>query len=257
VSGVADVNVTLHGLTHTSPTALDVLLVGPAGQSVVLMSDVPTGASVSPACNTPASNLTLTFDDAAAGPIPGTAALTSGTYQPLDNDSPTCGVLGTNDNYPNPADDPPNGTTLADFNGTNPEGDWSLFVNDSRDGNSGAVNGGWSLEIKPPNNFSFGKVKKNKHKGTATISVDVPGPGTLELSGKGVKAQRPRSGERITAARPVSAAGTVTLPIKAKGKKKRKLNSKGKTKLKVNVTYTPAGGAPNTVPKSVKLVKNG
>ena len=181
--------------------------------------------------------------------------LTSGSYQPLDNDTPTCGVLQTNDNYPDPADDPPNGTTLADFNGTNPEGDWSLFVNDSRDANSGAINGGWSLEIITSSNFSFGKLKKNKHKGMATIAVDVPGPGTLALGGKGVKAQRTGRATGAVASKTVTAAGTVELPIKAKGKKKRELNATGRTKLKIKVTYTPAGGSANAVSKRVKLVK--
>ncbi len=44
VAGIAgtitDVNVTLLGLEHTYPADLDVMLVGPGGQHVVLMSDV-------------------------------------------------------------------------------------------------------------------------------------------------------------------------------------------------------------------------
>lgn len=256
VKNVADVNVTLHGFTHASPTALDVLLVGPEGQSVVLMSDLPNGASGSSACNGSVSDLELSFDDQAAGPIPSTAALVSGIYQPLDNDTATCGVPQTNDDYPNPADDPPNGTTLADFNGSNPEGDWSLFVNDSRDGFPGNI-GGWSLEVVSSSKFSFGHLKKNKQKGTATLAVDVPGPGKLSLKGKGVRAQRPDGSARVTAGRAVDAAGTVKLRVKAKGKSKHKLNHTGKAKLKLKVTYTPSGGSPNTEAKRVKLVKAG
>ena len=255
VSEIADVDVTLHQFSHASPKAVDVLLVSPEGRSVVLMSDSPGGGSGSPGCAA-VSNLELNFDDQAPTTIPIGAALTSGSYQPFDNDSAGCGVPQTNDNYPEPADDPPNGTTLADFNGTNPQGDWLLFVNDSQDGAPGSI-AGWTLNVKTSSNFSFGKLKKNKHKGTAKLSVDVPGPGTVAVSGKGVKAARPRSGERITAAKAVTEAGTVTLPIKAKGKKKRKLKSTGRVKLKVNVTYTPAGGAPNTEPKKIKLVDNG
>jgi subtilisin-like proprotein convertase family protein len=253
VRNVVDVNVSLHYLTVVNPGGLDVLLAGPEGQSVVLMSDLPGGPSGSPACNS-ASNAELTFDDQAAGPIPSGSILTSGTYQPLDNDAPTCGRPDTNDNYPNPADDPPNGTTLADFNGTNPEGDWRLFVNDSLDGNPGNI-GGWTLEVVSSNKFSFGKVKKNKRKGTATLAVNVPGPGTLSLKGKGVKAQRPGRAARAMASRAVAAAGVVKLKIKAKGKAKRKLNAKGKAKVKVKVTYTPSGGSPETQSKRVKLVK--
>ena len=38
----------------------------------------------------------------------------------------------------------------------------------------------------PSNSFSFGKLKRNKRRGTATLTVEVPGPGTLALSGKGL-----------------------------------------------------------------------
>ena len=105
----------------------------------------------------------------------------------------------------------------------------------------------------PSNAFSFGKVKKNKHKGTATIAVKVPGPGTLSSTGKKVKAQRPAREAR--ASKEVTAAGTVRLLVKAKGKAKKKLNKTGKLKVKVKVTYTPTGGAANTQPKTLKLVK--
>src|SRR5262245_33196376 len=37
---------------------------------------------------------------------------------------------------------------------------------------------------KPSNRFSFGKLKRNKKKGTAKLPVTVPGPGTLTYAGK-------------------------------------------------------------------------
>jgi subtilisin-like proprotein convertase family protein len=62
VSGLAskieDLNVTLDGLSHSYPDDLDVLLVGPGGQKVLLMSDVGGAAAV--------TDVTLTFDDEAA-----------------------------------------------------------------------------------------------------------------------------------------------------------------------------------------------
>jgi subtilisin-like proprotein convertase family protein len=253
VRNVVDVNVSLHNFTVATPSGLDVLLVGPEGQSVVLMSDLPSAAS-GPACMSNSSNLELTFDDQASGPIPAATLLSSGRYQPLDNDTPTCNVLNTSDNYPDPADDPPNGTRLADFNGTNPDGDWRLFVNDTQDGNPGNI-GGWTLEIVSSNKFSFGKVKRNKRKGTATLAVNVPGPGTLSLKGKGVKRQRPGRAARASASRAVAAAGVVKLKIKPRGKVKRKLNARGKAKVRVKVTYTPSGGSPDTQNKRVRLVK--
>ena len=39
--------------------------------------------------------------------------------------------------------------------------------------------------------FSFGKLKRNKKRGTAKLTVKVPGPGTLTLLGKGLVRQRP------------------------------------------------------------------
>jgi hypothetical protein len=110
----------------------------------------------------------------------------------------------------------------------------------------------------PSNDFSLGKVKKNKNKGTALLTVDVPGPGKLELSGAGVKPQRSLGGARIS--KEVDKAGPVTLKIKAKGKKKAKLADRGKVKVKANITFTPTGdlpGVPSTETKPLKLIDNG
>ncbi len=111
------------------------------------------------------------------------------------------------------------------------------------------------VALKPSNTYGFGKVKDHKHNGTATIAVKVPGPGTLSLTGKGIKTQR--TGGAV-ASKAVTAAGTVKLPVKPKGKTKRKLSKRGKAKVKVTVTYTPHGdivGDPNTQTKRVKLIK--
>jgi hypothetical protein len=98
---------------------------------------------------------------------------------------------------------------------------------------------------KPPNLFSFGKLKRNRKKGTAKLAVSVPGAGTLTLSGKGVG----------KATRAVSSAGSVKLLIDAKGKRERALERRGTVKLTVKVTFTPTGGDPATQTKTVKLIK--
>jgi hypothetical protein len=96
----------------------------------------------------------------------------------------------------------------------------------------------------PSNEFSFGKVKKNKRKGTAKLTVNVPGPGELELAKtKKVKADEERA----------EADGSEKLLVKAKGKSRKKLRKKGKAKVKAEVTYTPDGGDPNTQSKRIKL----
>jgi hypothetical protein len=109
-----------------------------------------------------------------------------------------------------------------------------------------------SAELDPSSAFTLGTVRTNKKNGTATVSVTVPGPGTLALSGKGVKAQ-----QASRAGTSVAAAGTVALRIKAKGKKLRKLKSTGKVKVAFSITYTPTGGQPNTQARKVKLKKKG
>lgn len=84
---ISDVNVGIDGIWHQSPRDLDMLLVGPAGQKVVLASD---------ACGEPGVEaLNWSFDDEAAGPPPA-----------------------------------PYGTSLAALDGTDPNGEWQLFVAD-------------------------------------------------------------------------------------------------------------------------------
>lgn len=106
---------------------------------------------------------------------------------------------------------------------------------------------------KPPNQFTFGKLTRNTHRGTATLPVNLPGPGTLSLGGTGVKPQRIGG---ATASMNVTAGGTVNLKIKAKGKARKTLHKTGKVKLKLSITYTPKGGSANTQTKRVKLIKH-
>jgi DNA-binding beta-propeller fold protein YncE len=96
------------------------------------------------------------------------------------------------------------------------------------------------------NEFSFGKVKKNKKRGTAKLTVIVPGPGGLELA----KTKKVKGDDERAEAR-----GNVKLAVKSRGKAKRKLNKRGKAKVTAEVAYTPDGGAPNTESTKVKLVK--
>ncbi len=98
------------------------------------------------------------------------------------------------------------------------------------------------------NAFSFGKLKRNKKKGTATLIVNVPGPGTLTASGKGVRAAS--AGQAVTS-KTVGAAGGVKLVIRAKGKQAKTLRKTGKVKLKTKITYTPTGGG--SASRSTKL----
>ena len=129
---VTDVDVTFKTLSHSYPSDLDTLLVGPRGQSVVLMAD--TGG------NTPISSLDFTFDDAASASLPVSAPIIGGgTYRPTS---------GTTFNGTAPAPAGPYGATLSVFNGTDPNGTWSLYAfDDFPTAHGGSIAGGWHLRV--------------------------------------------------------------------------------------------------------------
>jgi uncharacterized repeat protein (TIGR01451 family) len=140
VSGVAgvvnNVTVTLSNLNHSFPADLDVLLVGPGGQKVVLMSDA--GASIG------VTNAVLKFDDTSPVQLPQEGPIVSGTYHPTDyTDLPPADV----DAFPLPAPAGPYATALAAFNGQAVNGLWSLFVLDDFAGDNGRIAGGWHLSF--------------------------------------------------------------------------------------------------------------
>jgi hypothetical protein len=97
----------------------------------------------------------------------------------------------------------------------------------------------------PSNDFSFGKVKKNKRKGTVKLTVKVPGPGELELA----KTKKVKPDDED------AEAGKEKLRVKPRRKAKRNLNRRGEAKVRAEVTYTPSGGTPSTKGKRIKLIK--
>lgn len=147
-SSIAGMRVTLFGVTLSNPDDLDVLLVGPGGQTFVLMSD--TGGA------TALNNATVTLEDTASVFLPDSSAITDGqNYKPA-----TCGTAA----FPAPAPAGPyndpgcgsgtNPTLASTFGGTNPNGNWNLYVSD--DGGafsplaSGQIGGGWSMQFLAP-----------------------------------------------------------------------------------------------------------
>jgi len=128
---LTQLTVTLTNLSHTYDSDIDVLLVSPSGQAVMLMSDVGGG--------NPISNATLSFSDAAPNFLAGNAPLMTGVYQPA-NYSPE-------DNLPVPAPLGPYATSLAAFNGSDPNGAWYLYVVDDALMDTGMIAGGWSLTL--------------------------------------------------------------------------------------------------------------
>ncbi len=88
------------------------------------------------------TNVNLNFDDAAGSSVSCVSGPTSGTYQPTN-----CADPFGSDTFPAPAPTGPYTTSLAQFNNTDPNGIWNLYVRDDVGGDTGAINGGWSLTL--------------------------------------------------------------------------------------------------------------
>jgi subtilisin-like proprotein convertase family protein len=179
---ITAISVTLDGFSHAYPADVDILLVGPNGQNVMLMSDVGTFF--------PVSNLTFTFDNSSANSMPGSLQLMSGIYAPTNFDP-----SGNVDGFPAPA--PlvgPYGGSFAPFIGTDPNGVWKLYIVDDVNGNSGQLSGGWSITITtatPALNLTSA-VSRKTHTGVGDFDISLP------LSGSpGVECRTGASGHKL------------------------------------------------------------
>jgi hypothetical protein len=128
---ITKLTVTLNGFSHTWPDDVEILLVGPTGTNIILLSD--SGGSFD------ATGFSITLDDSAAGTAPDAASLASGVYRPSN--------FGAGDTFPAPAPVASAATALSTFNGTDPNGVWSLYVVDDEGGDMGSISGGWSLTM--------------------------------------------------------------------------------------------------------------
>jgi subtilisin-like proprotein convertase family protein len=137
---IAEVQVTLYGITHPQPDDIDVLLVGPGSSPVglVLMSDAGGGAANA------LNNVTLRFrDSTVASPVaalPDEGQLLSGDYLP-SNFTP-------NPDFPAFSSPGETASAFSSFVGANPNGDWRLYVVDDTAGPRGGVISSWQLSIR-------------------------------------------------------------------------------------------------------------
>lgn len=140
VSGVTasirKARVQLYGLIHTFPDDIDMLLVGPGGQNAIIMSDVGGGADL--------SSVILNLDDAAANSLPDNSQIVSGTFKPTN-------ISDGADTFPAPAPAPSGSSAFSVFNGTNPNGLWSLYIVDDTAADTGFL-GSWyvDFDFDPP-----------------------------------------------------------------------------------------------------------
>lgn len=131
-NAISKVTVTVRNITHSWPDDIDLLLVGPGGRNVMLLSDC--------GLDNGASDITITFDDSAANSVPtGDPGISSGTFRPTND--------GTLDDLPAPAPARPYSSSLAIFNNTIPNGTWALYAADDSPENSGYIADGWTLSI--------------------------------------------------------------------------------------------------------------
>lgn len=134
VSGVTQsigsVSVELRNVQHTWARDLDLLLVAPNGQNVMLLSDAGGDQAL-------AGGATLVFRDD-AGSAPENGQLSGGTYRPTN--------YGGSDTLPSPAPAAPHGTSLAGLLAGGVNGTWRLYaVDDFPSSDGGQILDGWAL----------------------------------------------------------------------------------------------------------------
>jgi uncharacterized repeat protein (TIGR01451 family) len=130
---VANVSVTVSNLYHSYPHDIELLLLGPGGQSSVLMAAAAAGT----AANIP---VTVTFDQTAATAISSSQSLSTGRYQPAEFATPV---------FTNGPVAPTGGFTanLSVFSGLQANGWWQLYAYDLSDGDYGAISNGWGISV--------------------------------------------------------------------------------------------------------------
>jgi Proprotein convertase P-domain. len=132
---ITKVTVTITNFNHTWPSDVGVALRGPGGQICVLFNNAIGGSGG-------VTNRTYTFDQAFP-PLPTSGFPPSGTYGPNNN--------GGSRTFAAPLPPPPYNSNLNIFNGlsgASVNGTWELFVQDFASGDTGNINGGWSITIQ-------------------------------------------------------------------------------------------------------------
>ncbi len=218
---VTDVDVALHGFAHTFSDDLDVMLVGPAGQRAMIMSDAGDDGDV--------ANLELVLDDESDRALPDDVEFTDGSYRPGDFEA--------DDPFPAPAPSIAGiGASLSVFDGGSPNGAWQLFVVDDASVDQGALEGGWSVRITTTD--------------VAATGGTTPAPGGTTQAPSATHAAGDTAHPRVTASSPKAGAdgvrrtATVTANLSEKARKGTvngstvRLVTKGSAKaMKATVTY--------------------
>ncbi|MCC5946772.1 MAG: HYR domain-containing protein, partial [Bernardetiaceae bacterium] len=134
---ITNVQVEFTNFVHARRSDVNVMLMAPDGTMVTLMSGIGGNTDIQ-------GPNTITFSDAAAGPVPAAGNIAAGvyTFQPTAD--------ATADNYPapgpglvTPAEAP---ADLSQFNGLSANGAWRLFIVDTSNPRNGSI-GSWKIII--------------------------------------------------------------------------------------------------------------
>jgi hypothetical protein len=133
-------------------------------------------------------------------------------------------------------------------------------------GGSGGASGGGgdspgTLTVTVSNAFVLNGMESVAGRGTVKVTLTLPGPGTLQIVGKASAAQlagasrtkKKRETTRVIAQLcfTVSKAGRVVVTLVPSGSAKTIVVKRGKLKATVTITYTPNGGAPRSIMRTV------
>ncbi len=150
-SGVSVTSVGINNFSHTWSGDVNIVLQHPNGTTnVILKADSQADPFI------PASNVTLTFSDAAAASLPASGTLTTGTYKPTNRNGSPFAFLAPGPTVTGPTF--PASPTLSTFTG-DMNGTWKLFVEDRVAGDQGSIAGGYTITFDvpstPPVGYTF------------------------------------------------------------------------------------------------------
>ncbi|MDH3493891.1 MAG: M36 family metallopeptidase, partial [Acidobacteriota bacterium] len=149
LTGDKVIEVEITQLNHTWVGDVDMLLVSPGGQKMVIMSDTFSSSN-----RTNTVVVTVKLRDDAAGPMPSSGAPpAAGTFQPTNH--------GTTDTFDPPAPAGPyqhpapggSATFQSAFGiaGSAMNGNWHLYIDDDADFDPGTLDGGWKITFESDN----------------------------------------------------------------------------------------------------------
>jgi hypothetical protein len=213
VGPVAKVNPILHGFHHQYTQDVRVLLVGPGGQSSVLMANVGTQLVDN------AAPVELAFDDGVPplpcyqnDGVPLGGGVYAPTFYPTGDSTGHCDSNLDTAGFAAPAPPGPYAAGLAPFNGANPNGVWHLYVDDVSSSDVGAIDGGWGIQftVTPPT-ITAPAVKGSPEAGRKLSAVS----GTITANGV-ASYQWERCNVRGAACKPITRATNLTyVPVRA------------------------------------------